>query len=477
MGAAFGASAPPGGIGMTPAERFGELARGTVYGIAAGSAASAIGSGRVMARQVAVDAFGNALGNGLMAAGSDAQRESARREALFSLSQGSTGSTAPSLRVTEGARELWNTLADEAVGVSSDWRQAGAQGWPLLAGAGSMRIEAPVDGRPMVASARSAMSNLLTGTQTGVGWSVQAQRRAEELRMQGVAEFGAALEQTRSDPRIGEQMREFAQRQFDRGGLNQRNALAAYSAAYGAIVNGDPRDVQSSLAIGSAFNVLAGPGSRAGEAGTAMLLSQLAASDLPSDEVMRRVNAASSFVIDAKRDAARYGLEQAMLNRLDRVNLWNAPAMQAGSEVASIWGAAQVNGLSRSATLGQSRRVDDTDPGPIGSMGPGEARSLANAARLRGQLAGQEIAGGHAFEKHVLNQGEFKSLGIRTREQFAGHIENVLNNPTASRQLRDGRSAHWHESTGTVVIRNPRDTDGGTAFQPTGGRAYFDGLR
>jgi len=65
MGAAFGASAPPGGIGMTPAERFGELARGTVYSIAAGSAASAIGSGRVMARQVAVDAFGNALGNGL----------------------------------------------------------------------------------------------------------------------------------------------------------------------------------------------------------------------------------------------------------------------------------------------------------------------------------------------------------------------------------------------------------------------------
>ena len=36
-----------------------------MYSIAAGSAASAIGSGRVMARQVAVDAFGNALGIGL----------------------------------------------------------------------------------------------------------------------------------------------------------------------------------------------------------------------------------------------------------------------------------------------------------------------------------------------------------------------------------------------------------------------------
>jgi hypothetical protein len=82
MGAAFGASAPPGGIGMTPAERFGELARGTVYGIAAGSAASAIGSGRVMARQVAVDAFGNALGNAL--GNSIAEVGRSAREALYS---------------------------------------------------------------------------------------------------------------------------------------------------------------------------------------------------------------------------------------------------------------------------------------------------------------------------------------------------------------------------------------------------------
>jgi hypothetical protein len=82
MGAAFGASAPPGGIGMTPAERFGELARGTVYGIAAGSAASAIGSGRVMARQVAVDAFGNALGSSIAEAATGDQQQA--REARIS---------------------------------------------------------------------------------------------------------------------------------------------------------------------------------------------------------------------------------------------------------------------------------------------------------------------------------------------------------------------------------------------------------
>jgi hypothetical protein len=92
-----------------------------------------------------------------------------------------------------------------------------------------------------------------------------------------------------------------------------------------------------------------------------MLLSQLAASDLPSEEVMRRVDAASSFVIDAKRDAARYGLDQKMLNRLDGVNLWNAPAMQAGSEIASIWTTGQVSALRQPSTLVQSRRIPEVD--------------------------------------------------------------------------------------------------------------------
>jgi RHS repeat-associated protein len=111
------------------------------------------------------------------------------------------------------------------------------------------------------------------------------------------------------------------------------------------------------------------------------------------------------------------------------------------------------------------------------AKGVDEAGSLANAARLRAQLAGQEIASGHAFEKHVITQGEFQGLGIRSQEQFASHIESVVENPTASRQLSGGRTAYWDDATRTVVIRNPRAADGGTAFQPVNGRAYFDALR
>ena len=106
-----------------------------------------------------------------------------------------------------------------------------------------------------------------------------------------------------------------------------------------------------------------------------------------------------------------------------------------------------------------------------------EAHNSTNGKNLNSELVGKEIAGGHAFEKHVLQQGEFTGLGIRTRAQFAQHIENVVKNPTSTKELSSGRSAYWDQSTGTVVIRNPKASDGGTAFRPVNGRAYFDNLR
>jgi RHS repeat-associated protein len=104
----------------------------------------------------------------------------------------------------------------------------------------------------------------------------------------------------------------------------------------------------------------------------------------------------------------------------------------------------------------------------------GIATTNKNAARLNSQLAAQEIAGGHAFEKHVLHKGEFAGLGIRTRKQFAEHIENVINNPTSVRTRSDGATAYWHKDSGTLVIRNPRSADGGTAFQPREGQEFID---
>lgn len=93
----------------------------------------------------------------------------------------------------------------------------------------------------------------------------------------------------------------------------------------------------------------------------------------------------------------------------------------------------------------------------------------------------QEIAGGHAFEKHVLGVGnpsgaEFGGLGIRTRGQFADHIENVINNPTQSGPLMRGREYFYDGTSNTIVIRNPRAVDGGTAFRPTNPGSYLSDM-
>lgn len=96
------------------------------------------------------------------------------------------------------------------------------------------------------------------------------------------------------------------------------------------------------------------------------------------------------------------------------------------------------------------------------------ADNVVNGLRLRAQLTGDEIARGHAFDKHI---AEFS--GITTRDQFARTIEDAVMNGEI-RTLSNGRTAYWYD--GTVVIRNPEAADGGTAFRPTDGYDYFLGL-
>jgi RHS repeat-associated protein len=89
----------------------------------------------------------------------------------------------------------------------------------------------------------------------------------------------------------------------------------------------------------------------------------------------------------------------------------------------------------------------------------------------------------HSIEKHVLGVGArlddplFRGLGIRTTAQLARHVDEVMKNPSVVRSLRFGRVAYWHEATGSVLIHNPLFPARSTIFQPSAGRAYFEGLR
>ncbi len=186
----------------------------------------------------------------------------------------------------------------------------------------------------------------------------------------------------------------------------------------------------------------------------------------------------SSFVNQSVADYNAGGVD----NVINRYNPLRAP-FQAGSGLNLMEGPSfgeQLSGVERTVdilnTLGM---VASAGAGTLASLersgltvaAESGAANAVNAARLRTQLTAEEIAGGHAFDKHVIQGGEFP--GITTRPQFSGQIEGVINNASDVRFLSNGRTAYWDSSSGTVVIRNPNAVDGGTAFKPVDGANYF----
>ena len=85
-----------------------------------------------------------------------------------------------------------------------------------------------------------------------------------------------------------------------------------------------------------------------------------------------------------------------------------------------------------------------------------------NLERLNTQLIAEQIAKGHAFDKHILTQGEFSGLEIRTYAHLQSHIEMILTHPvTETINLRD-RTVYIHRPSHTVIVHNPKTSDRGT---------------
>ena len=83
-----------------------------------------------------------------------------------------------------------------------------------------------------------------------------------------------------------------------------------------------------------------------------------------------------------------------------------------------------------------------------------------------------QIAKSHAWSKH---KGEFPEYS--TEVELARHIDEIMANPSASKNLAKGRQAFWDVNTKAIVIHDPNSPDLGTAFKPKDGKAYFDNLK
>jgi hypothetical protein len=85
------------------------------------------------------------------------------------------------------------------------------------------------------------------------------------------------------------------------------------------------------------------------------------------------------------------------------------------------------------------------------------------------------IAGGHAYEKHVVEEKLFPE--VKSRDDFTELIAKVLANPTHHRELENDREAYFESKSNTIVIYNPHARDKGTCFRPRAGLKYFEGLK
>jgi hypothetical protein len=99
---------------------------------------------------------------------------------------------------------------------------------------------------------------------------------------------------------------------------------------------------------------------------------------------------------------------------------------------------------------------------------------LKEPTALQKKIA-KAIAGGHAYEKHVIEEKLFPE--VKSERDFIELIGKILANPTHHRELENEREAYFDNKSNTIVIYNPRAKDKGTCFRPRAGLKYFDNLK
>lgn len=68
-------------------------------------------------------------------------------------------------------------------------------------------------------------------------------------------------------------------------------------------------------------------------------------------------------------------------------------------------------------------------------------------------------------------------LNLNRGMYFESSNKTNTNNSTQLRQTENGntiRKAYWDDTSGVIVITDPKNKDGGTAFKPTDGKNYYD---
>lgn len=113
---------------------------------------------------------------------------------------------------------------------------------------------------------------------------------------------------------------------------------------------------------------------------------------------------------------------------------------------------------------------------PAAARAAGAVREVVREVRRRVERnkeinkQSSQIADGHAYDKHVIDQKEFPD--IKNKRDLAKLIKDVIKNADEVKDLDRGRKGYWDARRKIVVVHDPNRSDSGTVMKSS--KRYFD---
>ncbi|NOX72566.1 MAG: hypothetical protein GXP03_02695 [Alphaproteobacteria bacterium] len=174
-------------------------------------------------------------------------------------------------------------------------------------------------------------------------------------------------------------------------------------------------------------------------------------------------------------------------NPISGLTLWEATAGRGGEQVAKDiskygrdGGALKVilaivyskKGKKGTKTPAKTVEEKTEKTNPSGSPDPDDDDPNGNSIS---EIA-DAIANGHASD-HLNDFGSFEDMDVESKDDLARLVDETIDHLTDSKEFGNNKKASYNEHNNVLVIEDPNHPDGGTVFQPTEGKEYYDGLK
>jgi hypothetical protein len=430
--------------------------------------------GKISVRQIAADAFGNALGESIAAnsqSGVDWRKAPDQSDA----------ETARLARY-QAAAQAADTSDRSGYELAAQFRQATKPYDVLLAANGNAAYRATP--QAAVEGLTRATTNLLTSTQYGLteDLTLTMRNQAAALRREGLDEFRSQLRSIADDSALQAQLVQIGADYFGTGGTQKGHALENVRTVVGILAAGDPKDVAVAANLAAEMSsVRQNPFSMALLAGTLGGSREMAdrAVDHLTVSTALEYRGATAWNFANARDimaqivgsvplAVGVGLRTASAVRSLVSNLRSQGSALVGDTVADVaYGFKSDKYIATDAFDGRRvyKNLADFDGGVPATVDPSVNKSIrekinagwSNKDLMKAGYAPIGADGKQINLHHVLGKesGPMVELTTSTHQRLSNQLHGLIesgrsfrNDPVLNKQYNDFRSAWWKQRAG-----------------------------